>query len=78
MVPCVIVYAESLAQMGAVGSRFFSQAVLFSAQPPMVTDFLDEQTTVRYRRALPEQVVSFPNQQLQQPVTAVCCQQEVL
>lgn len=78
MIPCVVVYAESLAQMGAVGSRFFSQEVLFSEQPPMVTDFLDEETTVRYRRALPEQIIPFSTQQLQQPVTAVCRQQEVL
>jgi len=78
LVPCVVVYAESLAQMGAVDSQFFSQEILFSVQPPIVTDFLDEETTVRYRRALPEQVVPFTNQQLQQPVAAVCCQQEAL
>jgi len=78
LIPCVVVYAESLAQMGAAGSRFFSQEVLFSEQPPMVTDFLDEETTVRYRRVLPELVVPFTNQQLPQPVTAVCCQQEAL
>jgi hypothetical protein len=76
-VPCVVVYAESLAQMGAVGSRFFSQEVLFSEQPPMVTDFQDEEITVRYCRALPEQVMPFTVQQLQEPVAAGCRQQEV-
>lgn len=78
MIPCVVVYAESLAQMGAVGNRFFSQEILFSKQPPMVTDFLGEETTVRYRRALPEQIVPITNQQSPQTVTAVCGQQEAL
>lgn len=70
LVPCVVVYAESLAQMGAIGSRFFSQDVLFSEQPPMVTDFLIEETTVRYRRALPQQFVPSAIQHLQEPVAA--------
>jgi hypothetical protein len=77
-VPCVVVYAESLAQMGAVGSRFFSQEVLFSEHPPMVTDFLDEEITVRYCRALPEQVMPFTIQPLQEPFADGGCQQEVL
>jgi hypothetical protein len=53
LVPCVVVHAETVAQMGAVGNRFFSQKVLFSEQPPMVTDFLEEEVTVRYCRTLP-------------------------
>ena len=57
MVPCVVVYTESLSQMGAVGNRFFSQESLFSEHPPMVTDFLDEEATVRYCRALPGQII---------------------
>ena len=57
LVPCVIVYAESLSQMGAVGNRFFSQESLFSEHPPMATDFQDEEATVRYCRALPGQIV---------------------
>jgi hypothetical protein len=65
-VPCVVVYAESLVEMGAVGTHFFSREILFSKQPPMVTDFLDEEITVRYRRALPEQVIVSTTQQLQE------------
>jgi hypothetical protein len=78
LIPCVVVYAESLAQMGAAGSQFFSQEILFSERPPMVTDFLDEETTVRYRRAPREKAIPFTNRQLQQPVTVVCFQQEAL
>jgi hypothetical protein len=78
LIPCVVVYANSLVQMGAVGSRFFSQDTLFSERPPMVTDFVDEKSTMRYRRALPEQIVPSTNQQSQHPVTAACCQQKVL
>jgi len=77
-VPCVVVYAESLAQLGAVGSRFFSQEILFSECPPMVTDFLDEEITVRYCRAFSEQVVPFTIQPLQEPFADGSCQQEVL
>jgi len=76
--PCIVVYAESLVQMGAVGSRFFSQEVLFSEQPPMVTDFLNEEATVRYCRALPRQIISSIFEQLEQPATAGCHLQEVL
>jgi hypothetical protein len=61
-----------------MGTRFFSQEVLFSEQPPMVTDFLDDQTTVLYSRTLPKQVVPFTNQQSQQTVATVRCQQEAL
>jgi hypothetical protein len=43
--------------MGAVGNRFFSQESLSSEHPPMVTDFLDEEATVRYCRALPGQII---------------------
>jgi len=78
MVPCVVVYAESLSQMGAVGNRFFSQESLFSEHPPMVTDFLDEEVTVRYCRALPGQIIPSTVQQLQQPVAAGWHLQEVL
>jgi len=78
LVPCVVVYAETLAQMGAVGSQFFSQEVLFSEHPPMVTDFLDEEMTVCYRRALPEQVMPFNSQQVLEPVPAGSDKQEVL
>lgn len=76
MVPCVVVYAESLDQMGAIGSRFFSQEVLFSDRPPMVTDFLDEEITVRYCRAS-ERVMPNSIQQLQEPFANGVGQQEV-
>ncbi len=49
-VPAVVVYAETLAQMGAVGSQFFPEEILFSTRPPMVTDFLDDAMMLRYRR----------------------------
>ena len=70
LVPCVVVYAESVAQMGAVGSRFFSQQVLFSERPPMVSDFMDQELTLRYCRALPQQVTPITEQLLQEPVAA--------
>ncbi len=67
LVPCVVVHAKSLAQVGAVGSRFFSQKVLFSEHPPMVIDFLDEEIAVRYSRGSAKQVLLLNIQQLQEP-----------
>ena len=78
LVPCVVVYAETVVEMGAVGARFFSEDVLFSAHPPMVTDFLDEELTVRYGRPLSEQNIPSTVQQLQEPVAPDCYLQELL
>lgn len=77
LVPCVVVHAETVAQMGAVGSRFFSQEVLFSEQPPMVTDFVEEGVTVCYCRALPAQAMAFIHQQSQESFANGVRQQEV-
>jgi hypothetical protein len=52
LVPAVVVYAETLAQMGAVGRRFFTEEAIFSSRPPMVRDFLDDEIVVRYIRTL--------------------------
>lgn len=74
-VPCVVVYAETVAQMGAVGSRFFSQEVLFSDQPPMVTDFLEEEIAVSYCRAVSAEAKSLVRSQ--EPLANGFRQQEV-
>ena len=75
LVPCVVVHAETLAQMGAVGSRFFSQEVLFSDQPPMVTDFMEEEITVSYCRAVSAEAKSLVRSQ--KPLANGFRQQEV-
>ena len=75
LIPCVLVYAESLVQMGAVGRQFFAQEILFSEHPPMVTDFHDEELTVRYCRESPEQAMPFTIQQLHQPLADGSCQE---
>lgn len=74
LVPAVVVYAETLAQMGAVGSQFFSEGILFSTRPPMVTDFLDDAMVLRYRRSLGAKIP----QVLNEPVQAGCSNQEGL
>jgi hypothetical protein len=73
-VPSVVVYAETLAQMGAVGSQFFSEEILFSERPPKVTDFLDDKLVLRYSRL---RLMQIP-QGLNKPVQAGCCNQEGL
>ena len=51
LVPVVVVFAKTLAEMGAIGNQFFGPEILFSDHPPMVTDFLDDEVTSCYRRA---------------------------
>lgn len=46
--PAVIVRARTLAELGAVGAQFFSEKILLSRHPPLVSDFLDPQLTIQY------------------------------
>ena len=78
LVRCVVVYAESVVEMGTVGARFFSGEVPFSAYPPMVTDFLNEERTVRYCRPLPERTIPSTIQRLQESLATHCSLQEVV
>jgi hypothetical protein len=48
--PSVIVYARSLAELGADKRWFFPESVLFSSRPPRVTDFLNPDLIVEYDR----------------------------
>jgi hypothetical protein len=49
-VPTVIIEAKSLAELGAIQPWFFAEDILFSDHPPMVTDFLRDELTIRYSR----------------------------
>jgi hypothetical protein len=49
-VPAVVLEVHTSCQLGAAGHRFFREDVLFSARPPMVDDFLNENLTLRYSR----------------------------
>lgn len=82
-VPAVVVYAETFAQVGAIGNQFFAKEILFSERPPMVTDFLDEEIAVRYLRPQRERVVQVSIRELhehemQEPVHTRCHEQEGL
>jgi hypothetical protein len=46
----VIVHARTLEELGAVEPFFFCEETLFSARPPMVTDFLEERLVLTYKR----------------------------
>lgn len=48
--PAVIVNARTIEELGATKPRFFSEEILFSTRPPMVTDFLDPALTTTYTR----------------------------
>ncbi len=70
--PAVVVSAETLAELGAIGQRFFAEDVLFSARPPMVTDFLDDNMVVRFSRPRAEKVVQISIQELREPALTAC------
>ena len=72
LVPAVVLDAKTLAEMGAAGSQFFAQGILFSRRPPMVTDFLDDRMVLRYLRPYRERAA----QVLFEPVEAGCHDQE--
>jgi hypothetical protein len=55
--PAVVIRARSLEELGATEPWFFSEKVLFSEYPPMVTDFLDEKLVLHYERAALRRVI---------------------
>ena len=49
-IPAVIVQAKTIEELGATKPWFFSEEVLFSADPPRVLDFLDNNLILEYDR----------------------------
>lgn len=59
-VPAVALRARTIEELGAIGHKFFSEDILFSARPPMVSDFGNESLTVRYLRYKLSNLESIP------------------
>lgn len=78
LVPAVVVRAETLAELGAIGHKFFTEEVLFSHRPPMVTDFLDEEMVACFLGPCQEKVMRISIQELWEPVQAGYPEREVL
>jgi hypothetical protein len=49
-VPAVVIFARTIRELGATEPWFFDEEQLFSDRPPRVTDFLDENLTLSYKR----------------------------
>jgi hypothetical protein len=49
-IPAVIVYAKTLEELGATRPWFFSEDILFSENPPRVSDFLEDDLILEYDR----------------------------
>jgi hypothetical protein len=49
-VPAVVIHATTLTELGPIHPWFFPNDVLFGPQPPRVTDFLEPDLTVEYKR----------------------------
>ncbi len=56
-VPAVVIYARTVAELGASEPWFFSEEQLFSNRPPRVMDFLDENLVLRYERTALRKVI---------------------
>ena len=59
-VPAVVLHARTIGELGAIGHKFFPQDILFSALPPMVSDFGNEVLTIRYLRCESSNFESIP------------------
>jgi hypothetical protein len=55
--PAVVIYARSIEELGATAPWFFNEEQLFSDRPPQVTDFLDDNITLRYERTALRKVI---------------------
>jgi hypothetical protein len=49
-VPALVVRASTITELGATQPWFFAEDILFSAAPPLITDFLDDDLVVEYDR----------------------------
>jgi hypothetical protein len=56
-VPAVVIYARTIGELGATKPWFFSEEQLFSARPPRVMDFLNEDLVMRYERTALRKVI---------------------
>lgn len=74
--PAVVVHANSLAELGALGYRFFSEETLFSERPPMMSDFLDAELVACFTGPQQEKSVQISIQELWQPIQAKCLKGE--
>ena len=68
--PAVIVYARTLAELGATQPRFFNEETLLSATPPRVIDFLDDALVLEYNRPLLIKTVSVTIEESLTPLTS--------
>lgn len=71
-IPSVVVKARTLAELGAIGYRFFSEEILFCERPPMVSDFLDKEMVVRFSGPTQEKFIQISIQEQLQSVQAEC------
>jgi hypothetical protein len=65
----VIVHARTLEELGAVEPFFFGEEILFSARPPRVIDFLEEDLVLTYERPRMRKTISVRIEESLEPVT---------
>ncbi len=56
-IPAVVIYTQTVEELGATQPWFFSEEQLFSDRPPRVMDFLDENLVLRYERTALRKVI---------------------
>jgi hypothetical protein len=68
--PVVVIYARSIDELGATAPWFFNEEQLFSARPPQVTDFLDDNLILCYERAALRKVIRIHIEESLEPFDA--------
>jgi hypothetical protein len=68
-VPAVIVNAKTIEELGATELWFFPENILFSASPPYVRDFLDDNLIVEYDRPALVKTIRISMEEILAPVT---------
>jgi hypothetical protein len=68
-VPAVIVEAQTIEELGAAEAWFFPESVLFSATPPYVCDFLDDNLILEYDRTPLVKTIRISMEEVLAPIT---------
>jgi hypothetical protein len=56
-IPAVVIYARSIAELGATAPWFFGEEQIFSDRPPRIVDFLDSSMILHYERTALRKVI---------------------
>ena len=66
-----MIHARSIEELGATEPWFFSEQQLFSDQPPHISDFLEDNMTLRYERTALRKVIRIRIEESLEPIDQI-------